>query len=577
MKEQTRLGLGVLEAALLLGLLADALLRADSLGLNLFLWVGALVAAMAALMRKKGVRLGREGRWLLPCVLLFAASCAWRDAVPLRLLDFLAISTTLALAAWRVRGGHVQLAGLTEYALAGVVSSVNAAFGGFLLLFSDIEWKEIPRTGLTRHVWAVLRGLAIAVPLVLLFGALFMAADTVYEGIMRSTFNIDAGAMFSHAFVFTFFAWVSAGFLRGMFSGKEPLNSPGEPAVLNTLGLTRTGDEAKGRATASNVKDETVAGVKSVVDDESISAGQTKSGVVETKVKNDASAPSSSARRLVSLGIVEVGVVVGLLDVLFFSFVVVQLRYFFGGASVVLNSAGLTYAEYARRGFFELVWVAALVLPLLLAAHWLLRKENPVHERIFRGLAGAQLLLLFVIMASAVGRMRLYQSEYGQTELRLYVTAFMGWLALVFVWFALTVLRGERERFACGALVAALLIAGALHAINPSDMIVRTNAALALEIRRFDAAYATSLGADAVPALIEALPSLRPRDRRYVSATLLRWTEKQSDWRTWNWSRSHARRAVLDNEALLREWAIQPNSLGEGQTPEDDARQPPQE
>jgi hypothetical protein len=133
----------------------------------------------------------------------------------------------------------------------------------------------------------------------------------------------------------------------------------------------------------------------------------------------------------------------------------------------------------------------------------------------------------------------------------------MGWLAVVFVWFALTVLRGERERFACGALVAALFIVGGLHIINPNANIVRTNAALAVrEGRDFDALYSSSLGADAVPALLAALPGLNPPDRRVVAARLLEWWEGSGrDWRSWNWSHTRAQALVRENEAMLREWA----------------------
>jgi hypothetical protein len=236
------------------------------------------------------------------------------------------------------------------------------------------------------------------------------------------------------------------------------------------------------------------------------------------------------------------------MNLLFLLFVVVQFRYFFGGAAHVVATTGLTYAEYARRGFFELVAVAVLVLPLLLAAHWLLRKENPWHERIFRALAGAQLLLLFVIMASAVERMRLYQSEYGLTELRLYTTAFMVWLAIVFIWFALTVLRGRRARFAFGAMMTGLVMIIALHALNPDALIVRVNAARASAGRGFDVSYATSLSADAVPALMEAAPALSEADRRAITDRLRqRWSSSESaGWRSWNWSRAQAKSAVRE-------------------------------
>ncbi|MCA1558389.1 MAG: DUF4173 domain-containing protein, partial [Acidobacteria bacterium] len=264
----------------------------------------------------------------------------------------------------------------------------------------------------------------------------------------------------------------------------------------------------------------------------------------------------SFAHRPLSLGIVEIGVVLGLLDLLFLAFVTVQIRYFFGGSALVQATTGLTYAEYARRGFFELVWVAGLVLPLLLISHWLLRKENPVHERIFRVLAGAQVALLFVIMASAVERVRLYQREYGLTEQRLYTMAFMAWLAAVFVWFMWTVLRGSRERFASGALCAVFVTIALLHVVNPDDLIVRVNVSHAAKWGRgFDAEYAAGLSADAVPALAASLPALTHNERCTVAKNLLRgWpVEAGTDWRTWNMSRSRAQEIVRENVKTLRE------------------------
>ena len=255
-----------------------------------------------------------------------------------------------------------------------------------------------------------------------------------------------------------------------------------------------------------------------------------------------------------SLGIVELGIVLAALDILFLAFVVVQFRYFFGGGSLVQASTGLTYAEYARRGFFELVMVAALVLPLLLLADWLRRRERPLHDRLFRVLAGAQVALLFVIMASAAQRMRLYQEAYGLTELRLYTIVFMGWLAVVFAWFIATVLRGRRDRFAFGAMIAAFVAVAALHLLNPDALIVRTNAARAAAGRSFDARYATSLSADAVPALIEALPTLSPEDRCAVATALVSgWSSPaRRDWRTWSRARASAWRTVEANEGRLR-------------------------
>ncbi len=222
---------------------------------------------------------------------------------------------------------------------------------------------------------------------------------------------------------------------------------------------------------------------------------------------------------------------------------------------------GLTYAEYARRGFIELVMVAALVLPLLLALHWLLRKENPRHARIFSMLAGTQILLLFVIMASAVQRMRLYTEQFGLTEQRLYACAFMAWLAVVFVWFAATVLRGRRERFAFGAMLAGFLLIAALHAANPDSLIARTNLARGAEGKRFDVRYVSGLSADAVPDLVAYLPKLNQENGRILAATILkRWPPNGSrDWRTWNWSLRRAQKSVQSHAAMLQQMSGEPH------------------
>ena len=265
-----------------------------------------------------------------------------------------------------------------------------------------------------------------------------------------------------------------------------------------------------------------------------------------------------------SMGIIEISVVLGVLNLLFLVFVVVQVGHLFGGQERVIFSRGLTYAEYARSGFFELVAVTAFVLPVLLISHYLLRTENPVHERIFCVLAGSLVGLLFIIMLSAFQRMFLYQAVYGLTELRLYTTAFMGWLATVFVWFVLTVLRGQRDRFAFGGLVSVFGIVVILNGLNPDALIARTNVERVKTRAVFDASYAMSLSADAVPSLVEGVDKLRKKERETVARMLLiRWAStREQDWRSWNWSRAQARQAVQANRTRLKELAALGDNAG---------------
>jgi hypothetical protein len=187
---------------------------------------------------------------------------------------------------------------------------------------------------------------------------------------------------------------------------------------------------------------------------------------------------------------------------------------------------------------------------MLLATHWLLKKEDRWATTLFRILAGVQTVLLFVVMASAVQRLVLLTGPlgYGMTTVRFYPMVFMTWLAIVFVLFAGTVLRNARQYFAWAALWSAFLVLGAAHVLNPDRFIVETNIALMRQGRDFDARYNTrGLSDDAVPALVKAFESYNEAD----SQTILRYLQQHSclkradpDLRSFNLARSAAREAL---------------------------------
>ncbi|HCA59273.1 MAG TPA: hypothetical protein DEP46_14960 [Blastocatellia bacterium] len=266
---------------------------------------------------------------------------------------------------------------------------------------------------------------------------------------------------------------------------------------------------------------------------------------------------NSSFPQVFTLGRIETIIILGLVDLLFLAFVVFQLPYLFGGMDLVQTTPDLKLADFARRGFGELVTVAFLVLPLLLASHWLLRRDERRNEAVFRVLAGVQIGLLFVIMASAMQRLVLLTGElgYGWTTVRFYPMVFMLWLAVVFVWFGWTVLRGRRNNFAWGALWSAIVILAATNLMNPDDFIARKNIQLMQQGREYDAWYHTyHLSDDAVPALIESLPVMNAEDACMTKRNLydrLVDARGEGDVRSLNWSRESAFRLLESNSGLL--------------------------
>lgn len=242
---------------------------------------------------------------------------------------------------------------------------------------------------------------------------------------------------------------------------------------------------------------------------------------------------------LLTLPAAETNFALALINLMFAVFVGVQFRYFFGAAPAQL-------AQYARRGFFELVWVVGLVLSMLLLLEWLVSKERGF--ALFRGLAVTQVALVFVIAVSAFRRMQLYRDEFGLTRLRFFTTAFMIWLAALLIWFVGSVLTGRRPRFAIGALASGMAVVVALHAINPDAIIVATNVERQRAGRRaFDFKYAMQLSDDATPVILRNADIAGPVLLHHVLHR-----QRPTGWRSWNVSRARAREAVRRLDARAK-------------------------
>lgn len=297
-----------------------------------------------------------------------------------------------------------------------------------------------------------------------------------------------------------------------------------------------------------------------------------------------------------SLGHLDVTAALGTLDALFALYVVTQLGWVFGGERFLQTRTGLTAAQYARQGFFEMVWVVVLVLPTLLVTRAALRPGRDLARR-HGMLAQPMVALLGVMIVSAMLRMRLYVQYYGLTLERFYPLVFMAWLAIVLGWLAFTVLRGRGRAFVAGGVVSALLILALLNVVVPDLLVARVNIARARSQAQatepaLDLPHLASLGAEAVPLAVAAVlttaaaPTDSPaalreaRDRcRAASVLLRRWgpagrivashEASAAPWRMWNAGVATAIRRVGDNfaallsvrhEACARERALSPLS-----------------
>lgn len=496
-------------AGFALGVAGDILLRGrGGPGLNFLILFIGLGAAVWVSSRRAGLALSREARISMGAGIAFAAAIVLRGSEPLRFVAFLAAAVAFALPALQAGAAWLRRSGVSRHLEAVAGAGASAAAGSFRLIGAAVRSGSSsgrrtadaggPVQKLRRPAWAVLRGLLLALPFLLLFGALFMSADRMFADLVTNVIRFDLGEIASHLVVTAALTWLACGYLTGFVTGTRPVDLP----------------------VASGVRPR--------------------------------------------IGIVEIGIALALIDLLFSVFVAVQFRYLFGGSGLVEVTPGLTYSEYVRQGFGQLALACALVIPSLLAADWLLDDRRRRDTVVFRALGGLLLLLLMLIIASALQRVRAYQAVYGLTESRFYGAAFLAWLTLLILWFAATVLRGRRERFAFPALVSGFAFVALLVAVNPDVRIARANLERAGQVTAgtdpptegVDARYLVHLGADAVPTLVEALPALPPQPRCVIARGLLERFgpngTAETDWRSWNRAEARARHIVDAQEEALR-------------------------
>jgi hypothetical protein len=294
----------------------------------------------------------------------------------------------------------------------------------------------------------VLRGLLLSLPVLFIFTVLLAMADTIFANTVETAFSLNIVARLfnwaGHGVLILLAAWLLTG---GLAYG-----------VMRRYGRD---DQSRFEATLQQIP------------------------------------------RHFSLGYIEMVTLLAAVNLLFLVFVIIQFTYLFGGVAF-MQVENFSYAEYARRGFFELLLVVILSISLILGLNWLTRRESKRQIKLFNALSTLLIGLVLVMLASAFRRMMLYEAQFGYTEMRLLVYVFMLWLSPLLLWFVVTLWR-RPDRFAAGALVAALGFLVTLNLLNPDAFIARQNLARYVVSGDLDAVYLASLSEDATPYLLAAL------------------------------------------------------------------------
>ena len=207
-------------------------------------------------------------------------------------------------------------------------------------------------------------------------------------------------------------------------------------------------------------------------------------------------------------------------DVIFAAFVGVQFVAFFGGRRHVLEETGLTFAEYARSGFWQML-AAATLTGLVIAAAWIGGRPSAGGERrAFTVLASILFVLSLVVLASAFQRLVLYESEFGYTWPRLIPHAAILLTGGLLACGVVAIVTGRTAWLPTAGLVLGLATLMGLNLLDPEAFIADRNIARIERGHTLDTAELASLSADAVPAIVAGLPRIDPPTRLAVEREL---------------------------------------------------------
>jgi hypothetical protein len=507
---EPRIARRALASALIAGVVLDVLFDRSPLGIN----VPIATAASLALVTWFGPGRRPADRldlWLPAVALVASLGPAFRTDPAVVGLDlWLVLGAT---AAWSFAVSGVAVTRRTATAVAGLgARAVEAAFVGlgWLLSRAGADGFLADATRNLGRFAPVARGALIAVPIIMLFTLLLTSADAVF------------GHALDEALRFPFDLEDIVG--RGVFSILAAALVAGPVALAAGAGASLPGFAPAAPARSPE----------------------------GTEATDGAEPPSADPRAQPRSGATETLVVLGAVDLLFALFAIVQVVFLFGGTDT-LAAIGMSYSDYARQGYFQLAGVVALAGLLLLGAH-----EVVGRSRAFLYAGSTLMVLTAVILASAALRLALYQGAYGWTELRFYVAASIGWLALC-VALALGLLLRDRMRWLPhGLAMSAVAVTLAVSVIGPQAYVIHENLARVLDPRLvppdghagLDIDYGATLGDDAIPDLVAALAVVDNFDRANLRALLeqraleLSMEAEAAGPLSWNLARERAREAL---------------------------------
>ncbi|MDR7077644.1 hypothetical protein J2Y03_002668 [Neobacillus niacini] len=187
-----------------------------------------------------------------------------------------------------------------------------------------------------------------------------------------------------------------------------------------------------------------------------------------------------------------------LINAVYVLFTIVQFKYFFSGTL----QADLTYAEYARKGFFELLFVTLINLTITILVLTFVDKTIGFIKRFMQLLLTTLVLTSAVLLSSAFLRLSMYEDAYGFTFIRVMAHSFMIFLVVIFMYTLIKIWIEKLSLFHF-YFISGLLYYTVMNVIDVEQMVVSENIERYEQTGKIDIHYLNSLSYTGVLGLID--------------------------------------------------------------------------
>lgn len=486
---------------ILLGILFDLLFWEKAPGISVLIIIAVSILAGILLLKQEGYLPAKGSYTLILLVLFFSGMIVVRLEPMTTFLNYVFMFGIGLLMAVTYLGGRWYI-----YSIFDITWRILKLIGGMLYLPAKLLIDNRKQPGANRNwrstLLPILRGALISIPILAVFIVLLASADPVFKAFIENLlryFDLKRLAEYT-------FRGVYIVILAYLFCG------------LLLFAATHS-------------------------DDRDITA-------------------ESKPHLKPFLGITETGIIFGSVEVLFLIFAFIQFKYLFGGHANITQE-GFTYAQYAQRGFGELIVVGFFSLLLLILLSSISYQDTDRKRKVFSILGAGLVALVLVILISAFQRLMLYEQAYSFTRARFYALVFMIWLGLLLIAVIALVLKQYQRGFGVAILAACIGFALSMNLLNVDATVVRHNINRAAGGADLDIYYlAAQLSDDAIPTIGAKFsdPALPNELHQDLGVTLIcyQWFHEYRDrpehWQSFNFSRWQAQRTFTSLADALADY-----------------------